>query len=141
MEFLGGVIAGVLVAVLVQLVVGVYIQPALQLREAIWAVDHSLIQYGNAYGKLAPEWRKVEAQARFRDHAGALHSKAHVVMVYSVWAQLRLLPKRKSVVEAKRKLIYLSNLARDLSEDAGLNASDAEKEIRKLLDIETDPTT
>ncbi len=141
MEFLGGGIAGILVAVLVQLVVGVYIQPALQLREAIWAVDHSLIQYGNAYGKLAPDPRKIEAQSRFRDHAGILSSKSRALMLYGMWVPLRLLPKRENIVKGSRKLIYLAGLARDLSEDAGLNASDAEKEIRKLLDIETDHTT
>ena len=141
MEFLGGVIAGILVAVLVQLVVGVYIQPALQLREAIWAVDHSLIQYGNAYGKVAPEPRKIEAQSRFRDHAGTLSSKSRALMLYGMWVPLRLLPKRENIVKASPKLIYLAGLTRDLSDDAGLKASDAEDEIRKLLGIVTERGT
>ena len=138
MEFLGGVLTGLVVAVMVQIVVGVYIQPAIQLREAIWAVDHSILQYANSYGQLAPEGRKVEAQSRFRDHAGALSSKSRALMCYTVWVPLKLLPKRANVIKASRKLIYLAGLARDLSNDAGIQASDAENEIRELLGIKTD---
>lgn len=138
MEFLGGVLTGLVVAVMVQLVVGVYIQPAIQLREAIWAVDHSILQYANCYGQLAPEEHKVEAQSKFRDHAGALSSKGRALMCYRVWVPLKLLPKRLNVIKASRKLIYLAGLARDLSSNAGAQASDAENEIRELLGIKTD---
>ena len=43
MDFIGGVLTGLVVAVVVQFVVGLYVQPVIQLREAIWAVDHSII--------------------------------------------------------------------------------------------------
>lgn len=137
MEFLGGVLTGLVVAVMVQLVVGVYIQPAIQLREAIWAVEHSILQYANSYGQLTPEGRKVEAQSRFRDHAGALSSKSRALMCYRVWVPLKLLPKRANVIKASRKLICLAGLACDFSNDAGIQASDEENEIRELLGIKT----
>ena len=53
--FLGGFLLGAPSTVLAQFVVGVYIQPALRLREAIWSVDHSLLQYGDVDNPHAPE--------------------------------------------------------------------------------------
>ena len=137
MEFLGGVLTGLVVAVIVQVVMGIYIHPAIQLREAIWAVEHSLIQYANVYSSVAPEAYKIEAQFRFRDHAGTLSSKSRALMWYSVWVLLKLLPVRANVLMASEVLIYLAGLTRDSSDDAGINASDAEYSIRRLLGIET----
>jgi hypothetical protein len=138
MEFLGGVLTGLVVAILVQFVVGVYIQPALKLREAIWSVDHSLIQYANVYNKSAPEALKGEAQSRFRNHASELSAKSRTLLGYRVWVRLKLLPMRANVLAASSKLIYLSNLAITThSDNPAMNAVKAEDEIRTLLNIKT----
>ena len=55
MGFLGGVLTGLIVAVVVRFVVDIYVLPAIALREAIWAVDHSIILYANCYGQLVPD--------------------------------------------------------------------------------------
>ena len=137
--FLGGFLLGALSTVLVQFVVGVYLQPALKLREAIWSVDHSLLQYADVYNPHAPEARKREAQSRFRNHAGELSAKSRALLCYRVWVPLKLLPIRANVLAASRKqLIQLSNLAVTTHIDnPAMNAVKAEDEIRTLLNIKT----
>jgi len=131
-----GVLIGVVVAVVVQFVVGLYVRPAIELREAIWAVDHSIILFENSYGQLAPDQRKIEAQHKFRNHSGELSSKSRALIGHRFWSMCGLIPERSNILKASQKLIFLAGLTRDLSNDAGMNASTAESEIRKLLHIE-----
>lgn len=135
MEFLGAVLLGIVVALTVQALAGIYIVPAIGLREAIWAVQHSLIKYSAVYSKNSPVAYKDEAHLKLRDHAGALDAKSRALICYRVWMCLRILPKRGNVLKASDKLLYLSNLART-AEDATNRAIEAEIEIRRLLGIE-----
>ncbi len=68
MEFLGGVLAGIFVALIVQLVTAVHLRPILDIREIIGEVAVSLIYYANVYGQLGAAERKKEAQEAFLEH-------------------------------------------------------------------------
>jgi hypothetical protein len=135
MDFIGGVLTGLVVAVVVQFVVGLYVQPVIQLREAIWAVDHSIILYGNCYGQLAPEPLKKEAQHKFRDHSAELSTKSRALIGYKFWSACGLIPGLAYILRASEQLILLGNLTHDPRTDAGRDASAAEHEIRRLLRI------
>ena len=137
MDFLGGVLTGLIVAVIVRFVVDLYVLPAIALREAIWAVEHSMILYANCYGQLASDDLKIEAQLKFRHHSGELSTKSRALIGHRFWSNIGLLPNRSHILRAAQKLILLAGLTRDLSSDAGTQASDAENEIRRLLKIQS----
>ena len=98
MNFFAGVLTGLIVAVMVQSAVRLFIQPVIELREAIWAVDHSIIFYGNCYGELAPEPLKIEAQHKFRDHSAELSAKSHAIIGHKFWSGCGLIPERKNIL-------------------------------------------
>ena len=133
MDFLGGVLTGLIVAVVVRFVVDLYVLPAIALREAIWAVDHSIILYANCYGGLAPEELKIEAQSKFRYHSGELSTKSRALLGHTFWSRIGLVPKKVNILRAADTLILLAGLTRDLSSDAGMKASTAEDDIRREL--------
>jgi hypothetical protein len=137
MDFLGGVLTGLIVAVVVRFVVDLYVLPAIALREAIWAVDHSIILYANCYGQLAPDELKIEAQSKFRNHAGELSTRSRALIGHTFWSRIGLLPKQANILKAADKLIFLAGCARDQSSQAGMNASSVENDIRRLLKIQT----
>jgi hypothetical protein len=133
MDFLGGVLTGLIVAVAVRFVVDLYVLPAIALREAIWAVDHSIILYANCYGQLAPEELKIEAQKRFRNHSGELSTKSRALIGHTFCSRIGLLPRQAGILKAADKLIFLAGCARDQGSQAATHASSAESEIRRLL--------
>lgn len=136
MEFAGGVLTGVIVALITQLVTAVHVKPVLDVREVIGEIATSLIYYANVYGPLMKQERKREAQASLREHASRLRAKAHVPILAGVWYGFGLIPKRVDLVQASRHLIALSNYVFDSSPDAGMQATRLEEKIKKLLNIE-----
>jgi hypothetical protein len=136
MGFFGGVLTGLIVAVVVRFVVDIYVLPAIALREAIWAVDHSIILYANCYGQLVPDELKIEAQSKFRNHSGELSTRSRALIGHAFWSRIGLLPKQTHILKAADKLIFLAGCARDQSNQAGMNANTAETDIRRLLKIQ-----
>ena len=126
MDFVGGVLTALIVAVVVRFVVDLYVLPAIALREAIWAVDHSIIVYANCYGQLAPQERKIEAQSKFRNHSAELSTKSRALIGHTFWSRMGLLPNELHILQAADKLILLASLARDASSQTGMNASTVE---------------
>jgi|SoiMethySBSTD1v2_1073268.scaffolds.fasta_scaffold240868_2 hypothetical protein len=136
MDFLGGVLTGLTIAVVVRFVVDLSILPVIKLREAIWAVDHSLILYANCYGEPVPEELKIEAQLKFRHHAAELSTQSRALVGHTLWSRIRLVPNQAHILRAADKLISLAGLARDPISQASMTASSAENDIRRLLQIQ-----
>ena len=136
MDFLGGVLTGLIVAVVVRFMVDLSVTPVMKLREAIWAVDYSLILYANCYGEPVPEVLKIEAQSRFRHHAAELSIQTRALIGHAFWSRIRLLPNQAHILRAADKLIFLAGLARDPSSQATMTAGTAENDIRRLLQIQ-----
>ena len=136
MDFLGGVLTGLIIAVVVRFVVDLSIIPVIRLREAIWAVDHSLILYANCYGEPVPEELKIKAQSKFRHHAAELSTQSRALVGHTLWSRIRRVPNQAHILRAADKLISLAGLARDPSSQASMTASSAENDIRRLLQIQ-----
>ena len=138
MEFIGGVLAGVIVATITQVFSRVFTEPILDLRELIGEVADSLIYYANVYNKLAPPERTKEAQYAFRRHASRLRVKAHAIVLYWPWSFMKLVPRKTEVIKASKSLIGLSNWVGDGADNAAQQADRVEEKIKELLNIETD---
>jgi len=138
MEFLGGVLAGVFVALIVQLVTAIHLRPILNIRELIGEVAVSLIYYANVYGQLGAPERKKEAQEAFLEHGSKLRAKAGSLLCGNRLCVLGLLPRRTNLFKASWHLIGLSNRATDGALEAPRQATRDEDAIKELLGIKTD---
>ena len=138
MEFLGGVLAGIFVALIVQLVTAVHLRPILDIREIIGEVAVSLIYYANVYGQLGAAERKKEAQEAFLEHGSKLRAKANSLFCGNRLCVLGLLPRRTNLFKASWHLIGLSNWAGDGTLGAPTQATRDENAIKELLGIKTD---
>ncbi len=136
MEFFSGVLTGVFVSVVIQLVMAVHVKPILDLRAEIREIAVSLLHYSNVYGQAARVERKLEAQAAFRKHASTLRGKAAFLLCRWRLCSLGLIPNHANLINATLPLIGLSNWAVEGSLEAPKYALREEDITRTLLGIE-----
>lgn len=87
------------------------IDPIREYREVRKKISQDLVNYANVITNPgSPNQSRIdEAHRVLRDDASKLKSVVDNIPSYDLWAKLRFVPSREDVVEAREKLIGLSN--------------------------------
>ena len=131
--FLPGILAGIIIAVVAQFLVGFVVDPLTNLKERIGDVEAALIFHANIYlnaDAVQPEAR-LETSKELRRAASDL-LRALMLVSTEFMPRLLRLPPKEDIDEAARLLIGLSNSV------TGRSAEENEKrrkEIRTKLRI------
>ena len=127
------VVGGVLILALGRVFEKLIIDPVHRLRSLVGEIEDVLAFHAQFYASPGGSpTHEVEASAALRAKATQLRARRYAVVWYPLWAFLRLVPKQRSVKEAYKKLIGLSNGFHEGHGDK--NVEEAER-IRVLLRI------
>ncbi len=133
LTFVLTVAGGVLILALGRVFEKLIIDPVHRLRSLVGEIEDVLAFHAPFYASPGGSpTDEVEASAALRAKATQLRARRYAVVWYPLWAFLRLVPKQRSVKEASKKLIGLSNAVH--SGDAVENIEKA-SQIRVLLRI------
>jgi hypothetical protein len=130
------IFGGVFVYTMGQIISKFFIEPIHSLLRCIGEISDSLIFYADQYsnpGTGKPD-DMDKASRVFRQQASLLIARTHIIRWYSFFELLKLVPKRRAVIEASKNLIGLSNSIH--SGNALVNAN-RRREIERLLNIKT----
>ena len=116
-------LGGVILLTAGQLITKLFIEPLLKLRGAIGEISFSLIYYANIIGNIDDDIpldkeRISKAKDSFRKLAAELRVAAYELPCYRIFYFLRLVPRRRNVLEAAPNLIGLSNTGRSTSPES-----------------------
>lgn len=135
MAYFWGLITGIVITVVGQVVGKLFVEPVHDLNEALGKLNSTLIfrynifgSRGNTKGTLS-----TETSEELRIHASLLLARAKRIHWYKCFASFKLIPPRNKIHDAHKLLIGISNNI--TSADKKENREDCEK-IAQLLNLE-----
>ena len=135
MTYFWGLITGIVIVVMGQVVGKLIVEPVHDLNEALGKLNSTLIfrynifgSRGNTKGTLS-----TETSEELRTHASLLLARAKRIHLYKCFALFKLIPPRNNIYDAHELLIGISNSITPV--DYKENREDCEK-IAQLLNLE-----
>lgn len=128
------VISGVSVFILGQIIIGFVINPLLEYKKVIGKIDNKLKYYSNKISSILPKQIINKTSNIIRELSCDLESSYKQIsfnFIFSIC--ILIIPKKKDVGEAAKKLIFIANAAGDIESQKEIHKEI--KEVRKLLRI------
>jgi hypothetical protein len=110
LQIIGGVASGVLIFIIGQAFLRFVMEPIQEFHKLRGEISSALIYYANVLINERPlEKQAADGAEAYRQFASRLMALIAGIPCYKVWSWLRIVPQYKSVVQASRELIGLSN--------------------------------
>lgn len=131
------IFGGIVVLTMGQIIAKFFIEPIHEHFRLIGEINDSLIYYANVYCNAGLGKKEVmdEAQNVLRRRASQLMAKTHIIRCYKFCQSLKVVHKRADIMEARKKLILLSNSIHDAQ--LGEKNTEIVEQIEELLNIKT----
>jgi hypothetical protein len=129
------VVTGVIVFALGNLSVSLFVEPIHKLKVLISDIDDSINYYSDILDNTgySQTSKKEAAVDKLKYYSSQLKSMTNFIPWYNIWAFFRIIPKRKNILNASRKILSITN-----NISGGQNTSiDLIEDIRHLLIIKS----
>ena len=110
-QILAGVITGVLVIVLGQILIRFILDPIAAQRQLLGEIIADLMYYANTYCNPGTERTEKlnETSKKLRQLSSQLTARTHTIPIYRFWQIIRVVRPYNDIKKVTEKLIFLSN--------------------------------
>ena len=130
------IVSGVCVYIVGQYILKIYIEPAQQLRRTIGEISYALTFYANVYSNAPSliEEKCKDAANKLRNLSAQLMSDMYMIPFYSFTRLITMIPEKRKIEIAKKRLIELSNHTLNLWRQGDVDGKEISRHMGYTMD-------